>query len=890
MKISLNTAETGLMHFLALTLIMILLLSCRGKHLIENKEYLNVTQRAFSTRKHLAINRDSALFTVFKKNLSVKQSEALKFLYAFMPLSDLADYDGNFFLENADISIKAISETKWGKDIPEEIFLHYVLPVRVNNENLDSFRIIYYNELVNRVKGKNIIDAALEINHWCHEKVTYQASDTRTSAPISTILSARGRCGEESTFAVAALRTVGIPARQVYTPRWAHSDDNHAWVEIWINGNWYYMGACEPEPVLDHGWFSEPARRAMLVHSKSFGAFSGDENVISRKNNYTVVNNLSKYAVTKSIYVKVIDNNGLPVNNALVEYQLYNYSEFYPLAVVPTNKFGISQFETGLGDLLVWAHKDNDFDFEKISVNETDTLVLKLNPRLRCENSLDLDLDVPLIRTPLPGPSKELIQRNSERINNENMIRQRYLDSWMTPSESKKLALRLKIDTARVMNIIARSMGNYKEISTFLSVTPDTLLETALSLLEILPDKDLRDIRSHILSDHLINSALIIKSKNKVKVQNNDKILLEYVLNPRVSSEMLVAWRQYFLRVLPPDLLLKGSEDPSYIVRYLDENIKISDDENYYGTPLTPIGVNELKVSDKASRAICYVAICRSLGIPARLEPGRNEPQNFLNGNWNDVYFSDQKKPDLKKGYLKLNSADKNPVPEYYIQFTLARFEEGRYNTLEYEFNRKITDFKEELALPPGRYMLVTGNRLNDSKILANITFFDLMENEHKTLDVKVRKNITNKTVLSNINLKNIFSIIKENNSSQDCTKEKGNVIIWIDPEKEPTKHIFNDLPSLKTELDSWGGKFIFLSDSLSKGNSFNPSSIRGLPANTSFGIDNKLILLREYIRLTLLPDADLPVIMVTDRNGAVFYISTGYRIGIGEQILKYVK
>lgn len=59
--------------------------------------------------------------------------------------------------------------------------------------------------------------------------------------------------GEESTFLVAALRSVGIPARQVYTPRWAHTDDNHAWVEAWADGKWYFLGACEPEPVLISG-------------------------------------------------------------------------------------------------------------------------------------------------------------------------------------------------------------------------------------------------------------------------------------------------------------------------------------------------------------------------------------------------------------------------------------------------------------------------------------------------------------------------------------------------------------------------------------------------------------------------------------------------------------
>lgn len=63
---------------------------------------------------------------------------------------------------------------------------------------------------------------------------------------------------------------VGIPARQCYVPRWAHCDDNHAWVEVWADGDWHYLGACEPEPVLDKGWFTAAASKAMLVHAKAF--------------------------------------------------------------------------------------------------------------------------------------------------------------------------------------------------------------------------------------------------------------------------------------------------------------------------------------------------------------------------------------------------------------------------------------------------------------------------------------------------------------------------------------------------------------------------------------------------------------------------------------------
>jgi hypothetical protein len=367
-------------------------------------------------------------------------------------------------------------------------------------------------------------------------------------------------------------------------------------------------------------------------------------------------------------------------------------------------------------------------------------------------------------------------------------------------------------------------------------------------------------------------------------------MFLEFILNPRVANELLVSWRQYFLKNLPPQLVKKATGDPSLIVSYLNDSIRISEEENYYNTPITPIGVNELKVSDRNSRAICFVAICRSLGIPARLEPGRNLPQYFFNSSWNDVYFSDQKKPDLNKGYLRLKSSDTKPVPEYYIHFTIARFENGRYNTLEYDYNKKITDFTGEIPLPPGKYMLVTGNRLIDSKILSEIFFFDLAENEHKTLDIKIRKDLSEKKILGSIDLKKINLLFKADNTSQSCVNEKGGVIIWVEPDKEPAKHIFNDLTLLKKELDAWGGKFLVLT--VGQGSSVNlqPRSVKGLPGNTSYGNDDQLTILRSCVNLIQNTELNLPVVLVSDTNGDIFFVSTGYRIGIGEQILKYIK
>jgi hypothetical protein len=868
---------------LIIALIIPLAVSCSDKHLINDPEYMKLVGLSFSERKSLAVNRADALFSVFDRSLSAGQKEGLEFLYAYMPLSDLADYSGDFFLANVNVALRAREESPWGREIPEEIFLHYVLPCRVNNENLDSFRIVFYDEIMSRVKNMNIISAALEINHWCHEKVIYAPADIRTSAPMSTILSARGRCGEESTFTVAALRTAGIPARQVYTPRWAHTDDNHAWVEVWSDGGWYYMGACEPEPVIDRGWFTEPARRAMLIHTKSFGASIIGENAVNRNRNFTEVNNLAKYAVTKKICIKVTDRDNHPVQNAKVEYQLYNYAEFYPIAVVPTDGQGVSCFETGLGDLLIWASDKDSFNYTKISVSETDTIHLELGRKPGGNYNVDLNLGVPVAPSPLPGPSQEMIDNNAKRLNSENEIRQKYIKTWMTPEEAEKLAAGRNVDPSRMMGVFARSMGNYNEISKFLKETPDSLLPFALSMLDILPDKDLRDTKGSILSDHLINTF-----KNAESSNSNNLNFLNFVLNPRVANEIISPWRGYFIKTLPAELRSEGASDPAIIAGYLEKNITVNTDDNYYSTPITPVGVNELKVSDVFSRSICFVAICRSLGIPSRLESGSNIPQYFIDSEWHDLFFRDQIRPAGNKGFIKLISSETRPVPEYYIHFTLARFENGRYNTLEYQDGRKITDFKDELALASGSYMLVTGNRLADGRILTSLSFFDLSEGEHKTVDIKIRKDSGVNNKLGSIDVGSITKLFNLNDAVKAGIKEKGVVVLWVEPDKEPTKHIFNDLIHLKQELDGWGGYFLVLTDPDAKWSGFSSGELKSMPANIFFCHDKKN--LPGIFNSSESCGIGLPYVVMADKNGSILYSSSGYRIGIGEQILRFSK
>ncbi|MDD5940870.1 MAG: transglutaminase domain-containing protein [Lachnospiraceae bacterium] len=215
------------------------------------------------------------LCTVIRLKIAAQEDEdlrtALMYLYGSMPLSDMVTYPLDTFL---DFARRGVSLRRTRADVqalPEEIYLQYVLFHRVNEEEILPCRELFGKALDERLSGERGEQAAIDIGYWCAEQGTYHSTDIRTIAALNFYKRGFGRCGEESAFAVNALRAYGIPARQVYVPRWAHCEDNHAWVELYVDGRWHYTGGCEPMEVLDRGWFTNAASRAMMIHSRFFG-------------------------------------------------------------------------------------------------------------------------------------------------------------------------------------------------------------------------------------------------------------------------------------------------------------------------------------------------------------------------------------------------------------------------------------------------------------------------------------------------------------------------------------------------------------------------------------------------------------------------------------------
>lgn len=862
-------------------LFLTLLCSCSPKHLINDRAFRESVQSDFRERESLFGNRTPEIFRKAVTEKDPARQEAVMFLAAYMPLSDFADNSSSLICGDAYAALQTRKDAGWGKDIPEDIFLHFVLPPRVNNENLDSFRLVYHSELASLVKGKSLADAALAVNHWCREKVTYQPSDSRTSSPLSTILSARGRCGEESTFTVSALRAAGIPARQVYTPRWAHTDDNHAWVEVWVDGKWHYMGACEPEPVLDRGWFTEPARRAMLIHTKAFGRYNGNEPVVKSVKYFTELNCLPEYAVTKDLIVTVSNSRGERINNATVDFLLYNYAELYPIASLATDAKGRCHLLTGLGDLVVWAHNGDRFGFSHVNVSECDTLRLTIADTT-LTGYLQLDLKAPVARTPLPGPDPELVRMNNLRVAHDDSIRNAYVNSWKTDEAVKRVLNSVRLDEKEVKEILAAGMGNYKALSGFIAGSGEKA-GLAMRLLENVSEKDLRDGDAAIFADHLLKAPQQDKGLS-------DDIYDRYLLSPRVANEKLSSWRTLLPELIPSAMMDKFSHNPGEIADWIDTAITVTNTENYYNVPLTPGAVASLRMSDVLSEKIFYVALCRTLGIPARIDPATDRTQYYLDNKWNDAFLNGEKGKSQEKAFITFSTSDISPVPEYYTNFTLARLENGRYRTLELDVTGKINTMPHDIPVGQGKYMLFTGNRINDVTILTGATFFELRPGEHKVATVSLRHSEEQPAKAGEIDYKRTLVTLDGREMSFADVADKGVVAIWIAPGTEPANHIFADIPAFTDEFNKWGGSFIFFINTREPSSSFNPSEIKGLPQRTFFAKDDDCAILKSVFERFKTQAPQMPVIIYADKSGDIYYFSEGYRVGAGDQILKSIK
>lgn len=338
----------------------------------------NLSHELGSALSEAGANR-SALESVLATVPSGEKARA-EFLIANLPPCDLVQAKPEVLLEHLAYADTARQVLPWADKVPEDVFLHYVLPPRVSQEPLEAWRKYLYEQLLPVVLDcKTMEAAAYEVNRWCAERVKYKPTSPRDQGPFETLRSGYGRCEEMAIVYISALRSVGIPARMAWTPWWSTSDNNHAWVEVWADEKWQYTGACEPQSKLCQAWFDAPVKRAGLVLTESFGVPEDGKDVYKKGPCEAILNVSSNYARTGNLKVKVI-SQGKSQGKAMVWVSVFNYGGLRPISKRESDARGGMALELGQGTYVLSSQTKKGFAYKVAQVEagkaKTDTLSL----------------------------------------------------------------------------------------------------------------------------------------------------------------------------------------------------------------------------------------------------------------------------------------------------------------------------------------------------------------------------------------------------------------------------------------------------------------------------------------------------------------------------------
>ena len=793
----------------------------------------------------------------------------LKFLYAFMPVSDMASYPVNLFEQITRQALSVRAQNLFG-DIPDDIFLNFVLQGRVNNENLEFNRGFFFDKLYPCVKGLTAKSAVLEINYWCLEKVTYTGNSIRTMSPFTLMKNTKGRCGEESVFTVSALRSVGIPARQIYTPRWAHCESNHAWVEVYVDGGWHFIGACEPEPVLDKGWFTGPASKGIIIHARSLsGIPTCGEEISFKTDTVCEINRTAHYVQHPvNLRVKVLNGN----NDMQVHVQIVSNCAFASLIALTPDHNGDVSVTIGKGDVQIYVTDHVNFITRHIDTRVEPDIEIDFAKAKPCcdgqENGQSLLFTPPFssYQDPDYGLTPQQIAAHDSRLAMCNELRNAYAATFADDEKGEELAKHFGLDNFDGGKFFVAARGNLDEIIKFMEM-PTGPLKYKYLMLRSLQAKDFTDCTAEILAEHL---------EYALPYRDNfcEEIFEKYVLCPRVEIEMITPYRAFINDFFSAEQKATFTANPKEIWKWINENIQDTDEyrtgNDHRTLAASPGGLLKYKYGGNQSRRLLFVAICRTLGIPARINTLNRQLEYYTAGKF--------VKPEAVKApaaTVLLTIDEKNGTPlSYYENITVARLENGLYQTLGFRYGV----LEMPLKIEPGHYQVVTGRRHENGAMAVKVWHIKIGGDTTLEVEVPPEERIT-------LDAKPLGDYDFNGTSLSSLLTDK-DLVACIRPGHEPTEHLLRELLEARDEYKRLGARVVLVALK-------NNDTLQNVKA--AYDCDLTIVMAEDDSFAKFLADktglnvANLPVVALVGKGGNALYYVQGYHVGSVGLALTYL-
>ncbi len=801
--------------------------------------------------------------------LSPDQALLTSWCYAASPLSDWANYDFSLFSACAAHALFLRERCPEVRALPEQLFLNYVLHPRVNEEELCDCRGAFYAQLEDRIRGLSVREAILAVNLWNAEQVCYRATDARTISALGAQRSGFGRCGEESAFAVNALRAAGLPARQVYTPRWAHCDDNHAWVEVFCDGAWHYLGACEPEPELERGWFTGAASRAILVHSRLFGRPAPDDAVISEDGAVTFLNQTARYAPVRTLRVLVREPDGSPAAGAAVTFGIVNASQVFPAAVIRTDSRGAAQLACGYGDLIVKAWK-GALRCEALCPAAQQTLELTLaQPEAPSGRWEAFTIHAPKEHLPArrpPDPTEKA--RAAEKLSAANETRRLRTEAAYDPARLQALRAQFGYGP-ELEDILRAACGNFAALAEFLAA-PTFAPAQKLALLQTLTEKDLRDVHPEVLREALALAADDLPQ---------DARTMREILCPRIGTEPLACCREALLNAFPQAQKQEFRREPARLWQWIRENVRYVPEAEYRQLITLPAGAMRLRCADLRSQRLLFAAVCRALGVAARLNPHSGAAE-YRSG---ESYLSPENGQTVSAA-LRL---EKRPGEAWQTDadFGLSVLAPDGWQPLELS---GLSWQGDCLTVPlcPGLYRVLTSSRLPNGDL--RMSRLELQIEAGQTAPVRLQKQpVAFSELTVDFTLADFQAEAPNGRRASAAELTQGlSLLLWLDTGSEPTEHLLNELLASRGRIRALRLVLLLRTRQMLRNEKLRAVRAAFPEAEVWLTADSAGPAARSaYVD----PDS-LPLLLLCDRPRHIIHAAAGYRIGSVDTALAFCR
>lgn len=182
--------------------------------------------------------RDASI--LHKKLITVRDSP-----YASETIKDIDVLSPKYLIDNIDRAFAAWEKAGWKDQVSFENFCEYILPYRIGNEPLESWRNEIVQDTIFKITGDTIFSSTdIETAAiWLTKRFSKLKNpfDIKWGAdaadipdmPYSTLkLLTSGTCTHVSQISLLTYRSAGIPIANDFTPHWANNTSGHNWTAI----------------------------------------------------------------------------------------------------------------------------------------------------------------------------------------------------------------------------------------------------------------------------------------------------------------------------------------------------------------------------------------------------------------------------------------------------------------------------------------------------------------------------------------------------------------------------------------------------------------------------------------------------------------------------------